>query len=385
MFTKKFFIKRYDLIIVDPFPVNYKVGIWRELNSTLKIKFKVIFLYDHVFHDHYDSGFNTIRKYDRSLLDGFTSINYKNLIGFLNIIKESKVVLLHGYNLGQNWIVLFFSKIFKTKIIWRGESSLRGIENKINLKQKIKKYLLTFFFKNCDAVLYSCSGNKEFLKFYGVNKNKLFYVQCAVDNQFLKDQKNKILKGHNVLPETIGVNRGHLIILFVARFTKRKRQLDLLHALKRLNNSNITTIFIGDGPEKKNMQDFASKNKINAKFMGFLDQVEIIKYYILADVKVVLSDYDPSPKALNEAMNFSLPVIVTDIIGTAKDLVKNGENGFIVEVGNISSISNKIKFFAENRNVIKKMGDQSFKIVDKWNFKENAKNIIKSISYVLQE
>lgn len=382
MFTKKFSTKKHDLVILDHFPVGYKVGIWKQLNSTFKINFKVVFFNDYVFNNHYDKGFNVIRKYDKSLLNGFESIQYKNLFRLLYIIKDSKIILLHGYNLKLNWIVLLFSKIVKTKIIWRGESNLRGNEDKNILKQKIKKYLLTFFFNNCHAVLYSCNGNKDFLKFYGVNKNKLFFIPCAVDNKFFQNQKTKILKSQNLSRKIIGIDNDDLVILFVGRFTKRKRPLDLLKVLKKLNNSKISAIFIGDGPERKNMENFAITNNIKAKFTGFINQAEVIKFYILADLKVLLSDYDPSPKVLNEAMNFSLPVIVTDIIGTARDLVKNGGNGYLVKVGNINDISNKIKYLNENRKMIKKMGSQSLKIVNNWNFEEDAKNIIESIKYL---
>jgi glycosyltransferase involved in cell wall biosynthesis len=382
MFTKKFSAKKHDLIILDPFPVGYKVGIWKELNSRFKIDFKVIFLHYYVFKDHYDKGFNVIRKYDKSLLNGFESKRYKNLFRLLYSIKDSKIIMLHGYNLYQNWIVLFFSKIVKTKIIWRGESNLRGIEEKNILKQKIKKYLLNFFFKNCHALLYSCNANKDFLKFYGVNKNKLFFTPCAVDNKFFQSQNLKISNSKNLSRNILGIDEDDLVILFVARFTKRKRPLDVLKALKKINNSKISVIFIGDGPEKKNMKIFAIENNIKVNFTGFINHVEMIRFYILADLKVVLSEYDPSPKVLNEAMNFSLPVIVTNNVGTSSDLVKNGKNGYIVEVGNIKDISKKIKFFNENRKMIKKMGAYSLKIINNWNFDYDTKGIMKAIKYL---
>ena len=51
-----------------------------------------------------------------------------------------------------------------------------------------------------------------------------------------------------------------------------------------------------------------------------------------ADIYLQVSDYDPSPKSLNEAMNFELPIIATRMIGTCQDLVKENINGFQVNV-----------------------------------------------------
>ena len=76
-----------------------------------------------------------------------------------------------------------------------------------------------------------------------------------------------------------------------------------------------------------------------------------------------MSDYDPSPKTLNEAMNFGLPCIVSDNVGTAKDLIKNGINGYILNNTNkykvLSYINrifldkdNKLKSFIYNKNIL---------------------------------
>ena len=50
------------------------------------------------------------------------------------------------------------------------------------------------------------------------------------------------------------------------------------------------------------------------------------KYYLISDISVVLSDYDPSPKAMNEAMNFSNCIISTKNVGTVNDLIKQNHN-----------------------------------------------------------
>ena len=82
---------------------------------------------------------------------------------------------------------------------------------------------------------------------------------------------------------------------------------------------------------------------------------------------------------MNEAMNFKLPIIVTDVVGTAYDLVKEGENGFIVKVGDINKISQKIDYVNKNKNIISEMGRKSLDIVNQWTFKKNAETIEKIV------
>ena len=133
------------------------------------------------------------------------------------------------------------------------------------------------------------------------------------------------------------------------------------------------------------MENYVQKYHINAIFTGFVNQTKISKYYSISDLDVVISDYDPSPKAMNEAMNFRLPIIVTDIVGTANDLIKDGENGFVVKVGDVDLISERIDFLNKNRKELLRMGNNSFDIVEGWNFKEDVKGILDAIDYITEK
>ncbi len=173
------------------------------------------------------------------------------------------------------------------------------------------------------------------------------------------------------------------MVLFSARFTERKRPLDLLRAVNEISHQDITVLFVGDGVEREAMEEYARQNGIKAVFVGFINQGAIAKYYSVADVAVVISDYDPSPKALNEAMNFELPIIVTDVVGTANDLVRHGENGFLVKVGDIDAIAAHIGYLNISRTKAREMGRKSLEIVNCWSFVEDAKWVEKTMEYVM--
>jgi glycosyltransferase involved in cell wall biosynthesis len=99
----------------------------------------------------------------------------------------------------------------------------------------------------------------------------------------------------------------------------------------------------------------------------------------------IVSDYDASPKSLNEALNFNLPILTTDRVGTAYDLVGNNENGFIVESRDIQAMSRKINFFNKNREVAKSMGRKSIAISDVWTIENDVLGIKAAISFALNK
>jgi glycosyltransferase involved in cell wall biosynthesis len=378
-------------------PVQYHVGIYRELAKVDRIVFKVIYQDDVGLRPRYEKEFKHDIQWDIDLLSGYKKEFMKNysfnpMNGFFSrvnfglfdkiLFKQPDVIIFTGYVTLSDWLILFLAKSFKVKLIWRGEAVLKGYENSKLLKYRFKKIILKYFFKLCDAIMFSCKGNKEYLKFYGVEEEKLFFIPCAVDNCFFKNEKKKYISEKTKIKAELKIEQNDLVILFSARFTTRKRPFDLLKALKKIDNSNLTILFVGDGLDRKKMEHFAKNNNIKAIFTGFMNQTEISKYYTISDIGVVISDYDPSPKSMNEIMNFELPIIVTNVVGTAYDLIEDEINGFIVNVGDIESIAEKINYFNNNRESLKIMGKKSFDIVQKWNFKQDVNGILDAIEYI---
>jgi glycosyltransferase involved in cell wall biosynthesis len=392
-------MQKNNLAIYAIHPIMYQTPIFRVLSEKCnEIKSIILFGDDLSLKKVYFKQINTFYKPDVPLLlDGY---NYKFLknwainskggffsrinFGIVNELYKNNynVILIHGYESLTAWLALFAAKLTNTKIIWRGEAVLRKIEHDNSFKQILKRFILKRFFNYCDAVMYSCTGNKAYLKFYGVERDKLFSIPCAVNNNFFQEENKKYIVNITGLRSELGIHKEDLVVLFSARFTSRKRPMDLLKAINNIDNTNITILFVGDGPERENMEKYVEENKIKAIFTGFINQSQISKYYSIADINVVISDYDPSPKAMNEAMNFKLPIIVTEVVGTAHDLVKNNENGFIIKVGDIKSLFEKVSFLNQNRNITKSMGEKSFEIVQKWNYEEDVKGIMNAFEYV---
>jgi glycosyltransferase involved in cell wall biosynthesis len=392
------------LAIVALHPIMYQTPIFRTLQNYIKterldIVLTVLFLDDVSLKEKYFKEINSIYKPNvPTLLNGFNHKILKNFkikdVGFFSrinfhlvsdlIINKYDYVLIHGYDTFSSWIVLALVKLLGIKLIFRGEAVLSGKKNVDNYKLKLKNKLIKFYLNNCDAILFSCSGNKEFILSH-LNKNytdKLFSIPCAVDNSFFQLAYENLKPQRVHLRESLGIPNNHLVILFSARFTSRKRPLDLLKSLTKIESRLITVLFVGDGPERSELEKFAISNNLNTVFVGFVNQDVISKYYTIADLKVVLSDYDPSPKAMNEAMNFELPIIVTDVVGTSKDLVYPNINGFIIKVGDVETLSLKIDYLNRNRGELIQMGEMSKTIIGNWTFKEDVKGIIKAINYL---
>ena len=123
----------------------------------------------------------------------------------------------------------------------------------------------------------------------------------------------------------------------------------------------------------------------NVYFLGFKNQSELSPLYYIADVFVLPSEFDPSPKVINEAMNFSLPIITTKGVGTSYDLVKHGKNGFIYNVGDIKAIFKHLLEIMENSELRERFSKESFKIINNWNPNKDVHGVVSALEYIYEK
>ena len=83
---------------------------------------------------------------------------------------------------------------------------------------------------------------------------------------------------------------------------------------------------------------------------------------------------------MNEAMNFRLPVIVSDLVGCGADLVKHGENGYIFKTGDTEELSRYLEELIINEEKRKSFGEKSSEIVKCYNYDKTVESILKIIN-----
>ena len=98
-------------------------------------------------------------------------------------------------------------------------------------------------------------------------------------------------------------------------------------------------------------------------FPGWLDGVEKISYYAISDIFVLPTLSDVWAMVINEAMACGLPIVTTSAAGSSKDLVKNGENGFVVEPKNSKQLESAIGTILSSDEELNRMGIKSLEFI----------------------
>lgn len=112
------------------------------------------------------------------------------------------------------------------------------------------------------------------------------------------------------------------------------KRIDLIiHSLSLIKDLNINWYHFGDGSEKDRVKKLAESilgKNINFKLMGFIPNVDLLKWYELTNPNLFInvSSSEGIPVSIMEAMSFGVPVIATDVGGNSE--IVNNENGYLI-------------------------------------------------------
>lgn len=148
---------------------------------------------------------------------------------------------------------------------------------------------------------------------------------------------------------------GKLIVLFAGRVEKSKGIWEIIQAIENLD---VVFKIAGDGSLVDELKKYIQENKLEEKIilLGKLKYSDLVSFYKEADLLVSPSlRVEGFPMSIVEAMGFYLPIITTKIGGN-QDAVVDSKNGFLVGMGNVLELRDKINYFNKYPEKIKEFG-----------------------------
>lgn len=173
----------------------------------------------------------------------------------------------------------------------------------------------------------------------------------------------------NILRQEYGYSEEDFIILAVAELIERKNFKQIIDAVGRIkSDKNIYCLIVGEGRLEDNLKEYVKYNKLDKRivFMGF--RFDIPKLLNICDVLLLTSLHEGLPKAIMEAMAAGKPIIATDVRGN-RDLVSNGENGYLVRVNDVNSTEECIEELLSLKTLRAAMGSKSRELIEKYSLK----------------
>ncbi|WP_195467467.1 glycosyltransferase family 4 protein [Clostridium sp. D43t1_170807_H7] len=168
----------------------------------------------------------------------------------------------------------------------------------------------------------------------------------------------------------LGIDKDDFIILMLAELNKNKNHRQLINAIEILSKkySNIKVLCAGKGELKDRLEKIVEEKGLSKtiSFLGFRSDVkELIN---ISDCIALFSKREGLGKCILEGMIVGIPVIATNTRGP-RELIQDGDNGYLVQVGNIKETANKIEKIYLNKEIREKFISQSFSRCQKYYIK----------------
>ncbi|MCH2159019.1 MAG: glycosyltransferase [Oleiphilaceae bacterium] len=211
---------------------------------------------------------------------------------------------------------------------------------KMRLMIAIEKRLYPYF----PVVVAVSDEIKAKLIGFGVDAGKVRVIKNGVQIQSIEKGVSSEIR------KSSGLNGGEFLVTNVARLTEQKAQHILIDAIAMLRRKgfDIAALIVGEGPLKQELDAQVRNLDIadHVKLLGF--QKNIREILASSDVFALPSIDEGMPISLLEAISADVPVVATDV-GDIGKLVRHGQSGLIVPVGDIDALASGIMELMEDK------------------------------------
>jgi glycosyltransferase involved in cell wall biosynthesis len=256
-------------------------------------------------------------------------------------------------------LVIYNLSIYRNQI-------LRDILNRRILAFRKRRHVVHLHGGNFGDVAFAqtCVG-RMILKLHFRGFDRIF---CLTDKQHqyvsevLNDQK-RIWKINNYVPipskDIINKPSSKLNLVYIGRLHPLKGVMEAIKAVQEINSNRVKLWIIGSGELEKDIEKISDPRII---FLGEKNGVEINQYLSLSHAILLPSSWPEGlPYVLVEAASYGLALIATRV-GAVDQVLRHGENGFIVDPGDINGIAQRLEYLLENRSLLEKMAIRSLNI-----------------------
>ena len=285
--------------------------------------------------------------------------------------KKSDLIFVNGLGIESTIANLLLKKQLIRKIVgdpvWERAYNQRKTtesfdefqNNKHSFLIEVQKLLRNWSINSAEIVITPSDHLKSFVSGLGFS-NKILKINNGVDITDIKKTN---------------IHKADVNLLIISRLVVQKNINIVIEAIGLLDNKNLKLSIIGEGGEFSKLEgvirDLNLQNRV--QLLGKIDNNRISQFLLTADIFIQASDYEGLPHSVLEAINYEVPILSTEV-GGCKDLLNDGERGFIIPIPpHKKIIAENILFIINNKEESTKRADAAKAFISKeYNFSVQA-------------
>jgi len=352
--------KNVRVAVFNTHPIQYYAPLWRRLAAFDDLDVTVYYGSDFSVRGYLDQEFKTNIVWDVPLLEGYDSrflqgYEKVNEYSFFNpspgpaiqclLSERPDVVVLCAYHSAFWYGIAAASIITGAKVVMRHDASDEAYGSK-GLRRTLRWVILRMLYRWVSRFAVVGERARRHLTKFGVSDLRMSWSPFCVDSCWVESLKKKWCSRRLEIRKSLGIGEGDTAILFCGKLIEKKDPLLLVESIRLLyDKSRIHLVMAGSGILEAQVETTA-RSALGDRFhpLGFLNQSEIGRAYAAGDIFVLPSrNQETWGLVVNEALQFGLPVVISDAVGCHEDLVSDESTGRVFRAGDVFDLSAALK------------------------------------------
>jgi len=384
LFSNKSFYETKKMLKLKPKKITFlmlHLGYGGIETSTINTANALSKKYNVELISFYDLNNNQCNKINKNVNVKFLYNGGPNKEELLTAIKNKNIYLIFKEGI-KSIDILVKRSLLMIKEIKKSKSDVL-ISTRVEFTPLLSKYGSNKKLKIAQEH-YHHNNNKRYINKIKYKYDNIDYL-CALTNT-LKNDYEKFLVNNTttkvvLMPNMIKSNFKKFTnlknnnIIFIGRLHELKRVNELVKIFSKIKKEDYMFYIIGDGEEYSNIANLISDLDLdnNVKMLGYLNQKEIEKYLLKSKVFCMASITEGLPMVLLEAMSYGVPCIAYNTESGVKDIIDDGENGFIIYNRNEEEYIEKLNKIMLDNNLLSNMSKNAIKKAKSFEEKEILK------------
>lgn len=265
-------------------------------------------------------------------------------------------------------------------ILWSGSTV-----NEPSWRRTLFLPLVLAMVHGADASIAYGTRAKQYLQRLGAHPSDIFISRNSIDMDAFLTCAREARRQRDTLRRSLGVGNAP-VILYVGQLIERKGVATLIEAVAQLRTRipGVRLLIAGYGPAESPLRALVEARQLgeNVGFLGHVELETLPQYYAAADLFVLPSSEEVWGLVLNEAIGAGLPIITTERVGAAPDIVDDGKNGLVIPANDAQWLADASSYILDDDARAKRMGARSLEIAETFRVSHTVHGILAALEHV---
>ncbi len=390
---------RHRVLIVSSHPIQYASAYFREMARQPCLDLRVAYCSLRGAEPALDPGFGTTVQWDVPLLDGYDWVHVPNHgnnsesfwaiwnPGLWKLIRTGKfdaVLCYLSYRYPSFWISYFASKLAGSVFLFGCDQHSLLSRDGRTWKGWLKKLGWPLLYSLADQVIVSSNPARSLILSLGIPEQDVTLVPLTVANDWWDAQVKRV--NRVATRAAWGANSQTLVVLFCAKLQPWKRPMDVLRAFAQADLSDALLVYAGEGAQHQELEKEATALRVGerVRFLGFVNQSQLPAVYAAADLMVLPSEFEPFGVVVNEASCCGCPVVASDRVGAAMDLIAPVDPRLIYPCGDIQALAALLRELCRDHRHLQELSCAAKDRMASWSPYDAAAGAAEAVSRALR-